>query len=151
MSVPTWKRNESRVQFLYNVYLLEKEIAAIIPKVPAKHRSSFGDTLIKDCDLALFHGRVANRTHVRSSGSLHYRRNHLIEMEAAVDNIGTHTYIWLETVRAHDGIERRLDDKLYKAEDRIGLLCDETIGLIEGLIRSDSDRFNNGKENNSAG
>ena len=141
MSVPAWKRKISKTEYLYQTYQLEKEIVQLIYNTSSKYRHSFGDTLIMDCDKALLHGRTANDIWVTDKQSLNYRQYELSQMKSAIDNICTHTYVWLECVRKHDGISTQKMGKLYERENRIGELCDIIVGLINGVKRSDRARF----------
>lgn len=137
MSVPTWKRNLSKVEFLFQTYQLEIRLTQIIYNTSSKYRKGFGDTLIADCDKALYHGRVANGIFIRDKKTYEDRRLELEKMKAAIDNIGTHTYIWLEAIRHNDGISEKENAKLYDREDEIGGYVDRIIALIEGVKKTD--------------
>lgn len=150
MSVPTWKRNVSKIEFLFQTYQLEKEIVQLIYNTPSKYRHSFGDTLILCCDEALRHGRTANDIYVKDDQTLNLRLYELSQMKAAIDNVGTHVYVWIEAVRHHDGISPEKTAKYYDKEERIGILCDHIIALIEGVKRSDKIRYKEMKEKATA-
>lgn len=137
MSVPTWKRNLSRTEYLYKTYLLEKNLVQFIYNTPSKYRRGFGDTIVGLCDSAMLNGRIANGIYVKDKESLDLRLYHLEQMKASIDNICTHVYIWVEAMRQHDGISSNENEKLYDKEYDIGLYCDEIISLIEGVKRSD--------------
>lgn len=146
MSVPSWKRNVSKTEYLYQTYQLYKEVLHLIYNTSSKYRHSFGDMLIHDCDDALKHGRTANDIFVKDEQTLTYRLYELSQMKSAVDNIGTHVYLYIEVLRHHDGISTNKTGKLYDRENRIGELIDNIVSLIEGVKRSDKRRF---KESNS--
>lgn len=141
MAVQSWLRSLSNVQYIYNVFLLEKRILQITYNVPSKYRKAFGDKLIGLCSDALYHGTTANRIRIRNEGTYDSRYLHLTEMSSCVDEVARQTYLWLETVREHDGISKDLDDKFYKYEDDIGGRCDEITRLINGVIRSDHEIY----------
>ena len=137
MSVPTWKRKISKTEFIYQTYQLEKILVKLIYNTSSKYRRGIGDRLIWLCDSALYHGRIANGIHVKSSNSLDQRLYELEKMKAAIDNIGTLVYIWIEAIREHDGVSKKEDEKLYNKEDDIGFRCEHIITLIDNLKKSD--------------
>ena len=150
MSVPTWKRNISKIEYLYQTYQLEKYIVQMVYNTPSKYRRGFGDTLISCCDDALKHGRTANGIFLKDETTYNYRRYELEQMKSAVDNIGTHVYVWVEAMRQHDGIDPKKDIWLYDKENEIGLRCDKIISLIEGVKKYDKKQLRKIKANNGA-
>lgn len=141
MSVPTWRRSLSRVEFIYQTYQLEIKVARIIHNTPSKYRATFGDMMIRDCMEALKHGRCANDIYVNDKQTLDYRLYELSQMKACIDNVGTNTYVWMELMRSHDGISNKEMAKFYDTENDIGENCDMIIALIDGVKKSDKKLF----------
>lgn len=59
MSVVSWKRNESKVEYLYRTYELNLLIARIVASKSKKYKANYGDTLIKNGLDALKHLEIA--------------------------------------------------------------------------------------------
>lgn len=129
------------MEFLYQTYQLEKIILKLVYNTSSKYRHGVGDRLIWLCDSALYHGRIANGIYVKTEHTLETRLYELEKMRSAIDNVGTFTYLWIETIRDHDGVSKKEDEKLYKKEDDIGFRCDHIINLIDNLKASDKERF----------
>lgn len=147
-NVPSWRRNLSRIEYLYKTYQLAIRIGQIVHTLPKKYYSSYGDILIKDCEKALFYGRTANNIWVGNNKELLTERlSNLAKMRAAVDNVATYVYIWGETVRKHDGFSADKMSKIYDRENEIGDMCNDIISMIDKLKKSDKERFKN--RNNS--
>jgi len=121
----------------------------MIYNTPSKYRRGFGDTLIGCCDEALKHGRTANGIYIKNEMTFNFRRYELEKMKSAIDNIGTHVYVWCEAMRHHDGIPESKNEWLYDKENNVGLLCDEIISLIEGVKKYDKNIFLKIKEKES--
>lgn len=141
LSVPTWRRSLSRVEFLFQAYQLEIKVAQLVYKAPSKYRNTFGDMMIKDCTEAIKHGRCANDIYVTDKTTLDQRLYELSQMKACIDNVGTNAYVWMELIRKHDGIDSKLSEKYYDKENEIGEACDNIIALIDGVKKSDKRLF----------
>ena len=139
-NVPSWKRNLSKTEYIYKVFELEVYATKVIYNTPSKYRHSFGDTLIRECNRAMYHGRVANDIYLQNEQTRAERLYELSKMKAAVDNICTQAYIWAETILMHDGLSSKQKEKMYKFEESVGNHCDKIISLIEGQKRYVKDR-----------
>ena len=142
MAVPTWRRNLSRIEFLYQTYQLEVRIMQITFNISSKYKQTFGVTLLKDCDEALLHGRTANRIFVKNQFQLDTRSYELDLMASCVDNIATHFYVLMELLRHHDGASLKDMEKYYDWANDIGERCDSIIAMINGVKESDRKKFN---------
>lgn len=122
----------------------------MVYNTPSKYRKGFGETLIADCDDALKHGRSANGVKIHDIQTFNQREYELIQMQSAIDNIATHTYIWCEAMRQHDGISEKQSVWLYNKEDNVGLKCEKIIKLIGGVKKYDEKTIEEiEKKNNS--
>lgn len=141
MSVPTWKRKQSSVEYLHKTYKLAIDIGGIVNNKPKKYKPNYGDALIKASLSALKHCQIANSIFVHpnmSEDDFILRRKHLIEARGNVDHIATVGYIFLELCRKCDGIDH---EKITRQEMRIGDICTDCHNLISGVIKSDKERF----------
>lgn len=137
MSVPTWLRSVSKAEYLFQTFQLNIRIGQMVANLPKKYSRSHGDYLIRVSHEALLHGQTANKIRVIDESSYQTRRQHLQEMRGCVDNVATVAYIFLETVRLHEGIPDAKRAKIYKWESEIGDLCFEINKMIVGIMRSD--------------
>lgn len=146
MSVPTWKRSMSAAEYVYQSFLLNKEIARICNKLPKKYRTNYSDELIKEGMEVMKHLQIANTIYLKGKESYNKRKEHLYEAVGILQNISTISYIYFEMVR-HNCEEP--DEWIYKAENNIGELCYKVISLTRGIIRSDRERYNKSFKNKS--
>lgn len=142
MSVPVWKRGESRTDFLYDAYQLSIRLVEITANKPKKYKGNLSDQIIKTSLEALKFLQTANSIYITKDSPLcdfEMRRKYLLVGKAYIENLATIFYIFIETVRKHDSEN---DDKLYKQEQEIGDLCNEAVKRIDGLIKSDKEIYN---------
>lgn len=135
MSVVSWKRDESKVEYLYRTYELNLLIARIVASKSKKYKANYGDTLIKNGLDALKHLEIANSIYVSTKEDFILRRNHLLEARGIIDSLSTIAYIFLEITRTVDA-----NGKADKQEEQIGELTRKCVGLITGVIKSDKAR-----------
>ncbi len=137
MSVPTWERGLSRIQYIYELYKLNVEIGRIVMKKPKKYRANYGDRLITSAADALKNAQMANAIYMNSeTNEFDYlkRRAHLQEAIALVDHIATLADIFLALNMDVDGVEHR---KLEKEQLYIGAQTKLCRDLTAGVIKSD--------------
>lgn len=137
MSVPTWRRSESKAKFLHRLYRLNIRIGEIVANHPKKYRANYGDALITNALNALTHAEIANGIfmHVRTSESdYQLRRRHLREAKGYTEAVATVAYIYLELTAKTDGVK---EEKILKQEEEIGLECAEIVKMIKGVLNSD--------------
>lgn len=60
MSVPVWRRELSKADYMYQTYRLAIRIGEIVENGPKKYRGNYGDHLIKTSLSALEQAQVAN-------------------------------------------------------------------------------------------
>lgn len=140
-SVPTWKRNLSRVEYLFQTYQLAIRVGQIVHNTASKYKDTYGSILIKNCERAIFHGRAAQNIYIKDDLTLDQRLYEIAQARAAVDNLATYTYIWFETIRRHDGISEKDFARFFDYEEEVGDKCNTIIKLLDGLKRSDKEHY----------
>lgn len=141
MSVPTWKRKPSKMEFLNKTLELETMILQMVVNTSKKYQDSIGAMLIHDCDEALRHGKVANAIYVMSRQDLDNRSYELNQMRGAIDTIPCHIHIWAKVMKDSDAVSRNIKSKLQSKEERVAKMCELILRLIDGLKKSDRQRF----------
>ena len=140
-NVPTWLRSLSSVEYIYQTFQLSKLVVRIVHNSAGKYKDTCGAIIIKDCERALYHGRVANRIKIVDAQTYHDRLYELNQMREEVDNVATWAFIWFENIRNNDGIDSKTRTKTFKWEEQVGDLSDNVIQLIDGVIRNDRKNF----------
>ena len=141
MSVPSWKRKMSTVEYLHKSFELAKTIGQIVNNKPKKYKANYGDKLIKDSLDILTHCQIANSIYIAKDApqiNIELRREHLMEARGLAENLATTAYLFLELVKSCDGVDI---DQLYRQEERIGEATSEVVKLISGVLKSDSERI----------
>ncbi len=151
MSVPKWRRHISRTQFLYDIFQLNIKIGQIIDNAPVqKYAHSYGNALIVTAQQALLHAQTGNDIRVSSDITFATRQAQFQLAIGCVENIGTVAYIYLETMRRHQGLKQEKYNKMYDWEDEIGNKCDEIISKLRKVMESDRELWNKKKEESGA-
>lgn len=150
MSVPTWRRNLSRTQFLYDLFQLNIRIGQIIANAPTqKYTHSYGNALVKTAQEALLYAQTGNDIYIVDDKTYETRREQFQLCRGCVANIATVAYIYLETMRRHDDIKPAKAAKMYDWEDEIGDLCDGIIKMLGGVMDNDREVWNEKKKEES--
>ena len=82
MSVPTYRRNESKTEYLNMLYELNVNLGKIIMNKPKKYRENYGDHIIKTALESLKYAQTANSIFTDKNTSqtdIELRRNLLIK------------------------------------------------------------------------
>ena len=138
MSVPSWKRSESKSEYIRLLYDLNVRIGQIVANKPKKYRTSYGDMLVRSSLDALKHAQIANSIFMTAStGREDYllRRQHLLLARGTVENIATIGQIFLEICRKAD---KESAAKIYREEACIGETCGTLQKKISGVLKSDA-------------
>lgn len=152
MSVPVYKRNESRMIFLNKTKVLGQELVTFVNNLPSKYRLGLGDEMQRMLVHALQNGKLANSIYaLGTKGELHERRYHLLQMAACIDTISTVTDIIIDTYCNMDGLSQSKVEKLIKKQNRIGKDCEFITRCIHGLIESDINLWNKQHPYNKVG
>lgn len=141
MSVPTWRRDLSKADYMYQTYKLCIRIGEIVVNAPKKYRQNYGDHLINVSLEALEDAQIANSIFVSKNMSktdYAIRRTALKKMMGKVHNISTSFKLYKDLIKKCDG-ENPV--KLNEQEQEIGERCAYTISLIKGIIESDRNRL----------
>lgn len=156
MSVPTWLRGQSSVEYLWRLYKLNIRIAEICSNKPKKYRQNYGDALIKIGLQALQSAQMANDIFMSKTTPAELymlRRKQLATAKGLLANLSTTAYIFLELVKksdqgaqCYDTDERRKTqvraDKINREEEEIGMACEEITRMIGGVIKNDTAIYN---------
>lgn len=139
MSVPTYKRSESNVEYLNILYQMNIALAEIVMNKPSKYRINYGDKLICYGIEALRHAQAANSIYIAKTTSEQdflLRRRHLQEARALVDTISTVSFIFLEHCKKADNASGA---KIIKQEKRIGEFCNKAHDKLGGVLKYDAE------------
>lgn len=138
MSVPTWRRDESSTEYLYQMYLFTIRISEICANKPKKYKTSYTDKIINlTCD-AFTHARTANDIYVKSKADYEQRRMHLLEAKGIILSVCTLSDIFLELCKRSPDCKKT---KIIKEQETIGSFCYSITNLISGVIKSDAKRY----------
>lgn len=139
MSVPTWKRSKSKTQFIYDCFMLNKEIGRITTKVPKKYRTNYCDELIKESFEALKNLQIGNDIIVGANQYMLGKRiYHFSEAIGILDNVLSLTYIFFEMMKENNELR---NDWIDRSEELIGNYCDSIIKMTKKVIESDKRTF----------
>lgn len=137
MSVPTWKRSKSKVEFLNLLMELNINIGKITANKPKKYKANYGDHMIKEGLRALEYAQVANSifmTKKTSAEDYNIRRMLFQKSRGIVQHIATASYIFLELCKNSNDVKA---DRIYKEEQYIGSVCNDISNAISGVMKSD--------------
>ena len=138
MSVPVWRRSESHTEFLWQLFLLNKDIAEIVANKPKKYKSTHSDLLIKQSLEALSKANIGNEIYVNDEFDLKRRVALFGESKALVYNVALLGDIFLELCKKSTGCD---ETKCAKQQERIGDRCAICIKLLTGTIKADKKRY----------
>lgn len=140
MSVPVWKRNLSKAEYIYQTYRMNIRLGEILANKPKKYQKNYSDELIKTALSALKHLQVADSiflTKQSTKKECEIREENLLLAKAEIAHVATVAYIFLEIVRTHDAASEGEYGKIYDQELEIGDMCEKCYNLIDGVIKSD--------------
>ena len=144
MSVPTWKRQLSGAEYIYQTYQLNIRLGEILVNKPQKYKQNYADEIIKTGLSALGHVQIADSIYLGKSFSERdylLRREQLVLARGEIHHVATSTFIYLEIVRKHDYASDKYA-KIYDQEMEVGERCEKCYKLISGVIKSDSELRN---------
>lgn len=151
MSVPTWGRDESAAEYVYELFELNKRVGQIVSNHPKKYRGSYGDHLIKSALKALFHAQAAQAIFMCETTSEEdylSRRKHLQNAYAYTKHIGTAMDVYLTLVWNEDGVAQdKINDQHFEIGSRVGAEAK----LLHGVMDSDKAIFNGTKRPKTKG
>ena len=134
MSVPSWKREESRIEYLWQIYQFTIRMTEICSNKPKKYKNTFSGKLINmTCD-AFTHAKTANEIYIKTQQDYELRRNHLQEVIGLISSICTLADIFLETCKKSPECK---EEKVLKEQEYIGSQCFLIINLVKGVMNYD--------------
>lgn len=139
MSVPSWERDLSRTQYIYEAYKMCIDIGHIVASHPKKYRMNYGDTLINESLDVLKMCRLANSIFVTKDtpeDALIARKKYLLRARLLATNLSSVADVYLGLCYNQDGVKR---DKIERQQRRIGSSASNIVNLINGVIRHDRD------------
>lgn len=146
MSVPTWERDLSKTQYLYEVYNLNILIGHVVVSKPKKYRMTYGDTLLRNALDAMKFATAANNIFMSENTSpadYETRRRYLQNAMSLVDSISTISQIFLGLHVNTDGCSQ---ERLEKEMENIGAQTYKAHNLIKGVLESDKKVFKGTKK-----
>lgn len=137
MTVPVYKRTESKTEYLNLLYDLNIKIGEIVANGPSKYINSYGDYLIRASCSALQYAQTANRIYMSKNTSIedyNLRRSYLQRIKGLVDNISTISSIYLD-LSLRTKIKK---SDIMKRQQRMGEICYDIIEKVNGVMRHDN-------------
>lgn len=146
MSVPSFARQLSKTQYLYETFKLNVRLGQIIMSKPKKYRENYGDRIINNGLDALKFCQAANAIYMSehtSEKDYLRRRSYLMNALTLIDTISTVSDIFLALNYNQDGVKK---SQIERQEEYIGSTCRTIHKLIKGVMDSDTKLFNGEKE-----
>lgn len=154
MTVPVPKRKLSGVQYIETARKLNVEIGHIVANGPKKYLNTYGDRIV-NLGLAAYEAVIeANSIYpskgVRAEQDYLQRRALLLKARGKVKALAAVAKIYFDLLVEAKGLQKmgeETDEKIasrakqYARMDRLGCLCDEEIRLIQGVLKSDTEKF----------
>lgn len=159
MSVPKPQRKKSEAQFVETARLLNVEIAQTVANGPKKYMVTYGDRLVNLALDVYSEVVIANSIYmskgVRAKADYMQRRAHLLEARGKVQAVAALAAIYFEVLKVARGLQKKKGDqqimesdekiakraKLNSRMQRIAECCEKELNLINGVLKSDTDRF----------
>ena len=138
MSVPTWRRTEASTQYLWEIYQLNLDIAEIVANKPKKYKSTHSDLLVKTALTALSSANIANDIYITTEEDFKLRREYLTKAKGHIYNVSLLGDIFLELCKKSPECDKR---KCTRQQERIGTRCARIIKLLNGVMKSDKNRY----------
>lgn len=141
MSVPTWCRDLSKTQYLYDLHNLSVRIGQIVMRKPTKYRPTYGDRLITDSLNAYRYAYYANSIYMNedTSEADYKKRREALKMALSyVDGLSTIADIFLSLNWDLDGANH---EQLNKQYNYIGDATGSIHKMIKGVMDSDTKIF----------
>lgn len=141
MSVPTWNRELSKTQYLFDTYKLAIRIGEIVMRKPTKYRPTYGDRLINDSLNAYRYAYYANSIFMGETTSeedYKRRREYLRNAMLLIDGLSTTADIFLSLNYNLDGANK---DQLNRQYEYIGSTTASIHKMIKGVMDSDTKVF----------
>jgi hypothetical protein len=141
MAVPSFARQLSKTQYLYETFKLNIRLGQIVMSKPKKYRENYGDRIINNALDALKFCQAANgifMSEKTSEADYLKRRNYLLNALALIDNVSTVSDIFLTLNFNLDGAKK---EQIERQEEYIGSTCRHIHILIRGVLDSDSKIF----------
>lgn len=134
MSVMQSKRSESKVQFVYNAFLLERHTYQVCAKFPQRYRFSLAKDMIETANKIHKYTRNTNRIFPKSKDDYEKRERLIGQALDELDSMTNQIHLTIDLVSFKK-------NKDYKIGRWCGLV-DDQIKLLKGLKKSDREKKN---------
>ena len=137
MSVPSWERELSKTQYVYEAYKMCIDIGHIVVSHPKKYRMNYGDELIKESLEVLKLCRIANSVFLKPDtpeDEQKVRRKCLSRAKMLVYNISSVADVFLGLCRDLDGVNQ---ERIERQQRRVASNANNLINLISGVMKHD--------------
>lgn len=138
MSVLTYNRTQSTVEYLFQIFQLNMSIAEIVENKPKKYKGTYSDILIHSALEALTKANMANDIFVTTKEDFETRRSLLLEARGQVYNVALVGDLFLELCKKSPSCDKA---KCTRQQERIGKHCSDCLKLIDGVLKSDKKRY----------
>lgn len=142
MSVPTYKRKVSSMQYVEELYQLNIDLGKRCNNGPKKYKENYYDYIIKTGLEALKYAQQAEELFIDNKTSFETfdcKVYYLRQCIGCVKNIATTCDIFFELAKDAGTIT---PEKCSKNEEMIGTQCNSIVKLTRGVIKADTERFN---------
>ena len=134
MSVIQSKRGESKVQFVYNAFLLERHTYQTCARFPQRYRFSLAEDMIKTANKIHKYARNINRIFPKNKEDFEKRAALTDQALGELDNMVTQIHLTTDLV----SFKKNKDYKIGRWCE----LVDDEIKLLKGLKKSDREKKN---------
>ena len=144
MSVPVWKRTLSKCEYAYQTYLLTQRLTQILCNIPKKYRDSYKDVIwklsLEALELCIMSDSIYMRNNENLESDYKTRRECQLKARGKIQSVSIMCEVLLESIR-HSGMPGIDSKKIFKRELEIGLMCKRCNDLIDGILKSDTERY----------
>lgn len=139
MSVPSWKRELSKTEFIHETFMMCVDIGHIVAGYPKKYRNNYGDMLITDSVECLKLCRMANAIYIGEKTTreeYEERRKLLRQARVLIYHISAVADVFFTLCYDTDGVRK---EKTERHQRKIGSYASTIRNLINGVLKSDRD------------
>ena len=131
-NVPTWKRKQSEIQYIYDIFLISKHVGRLVHQTARKYRSSYGEKVISLCADAMVEAKKLQNYAITDEQILR-KIERIDTCRAIIETCCTTIYIWIEILMDNDSLDEQTRKKLFDREYTIGDLSDRVIRELNDL------------------
>ena len=144
MSVPSYRRKESKTEFINQLYDLCSVCSTIFINLPKKYKTYYSEQLCKTAYDALSHAVIANNIYL-SDTAFHadyiIRREYFNIARGEIHAVSSLAYLVLKTYENFEDIKKS-EKKANRYRELIGNLCYAALSSITSIMKYDIKRLN---------